>query len=160
VGEDGTLLLVARFESEEPAAANSNRPEQGAWWEETEGYFDGDVTFLNCPQVDTFGAGDSDEAGFVQVMEGHAGRDRVRAAMAVVEEAFRRARSDVIGGIVAWPGDGTFTQVVYFINEVDARKGEKAEFSPEDAEAMGRVAPLMQVDRYYDLREPLLRSPG
>ena len=48
---------------------------------------------------------------------------------------------------------------MYFTNE-DARKGEQIEPSPEDAEAMGRVASLMQVDRYVDLRDPLLRSPG
>lgn len=159
LSEDGTLVLVARFDSEEAATANGGRPEQGAWWEQTKVHFDGEVTFLNCPEVDTFGAGGSDEAGFVQVLQGRADRDRLRAAMAGVEEAFRRARPDVLGGIIAWPGDGTFTQVVYFTSEAEARRGEQAEPSPDDAEAIAQVVSLMQADRYVDLREPFLRSP-
>ena len=35
VAEDGTAVFIARFESEEAARANSDRPEQGQWWEET-----------------------------------------------------------------------------------------------------------------------------
>lgn len=35
VTEDGRFLAVARFESEEAARRNSNRPEQGQWWAET-----------------------------------------------------------------------------------------------------------------------------
>ena len=160
VAEDGTFFSVVRFESQAAAQANSGRPEQGAWWEETRGYFDGDVTFLNCPQVDTFGAGGSDDAGFVQIMQGRADRDQVLAGMrGGVEEIFQRVRPDVIGGIAAWPGDGTFTQVVYFTSEEEARKGEKGEMSPEDAEAMQRSVGTMQVERFVDLRDPWLAGP-
>ena len=34
VTDDGTLVAVARFESEEAAQQNSDRDEQGAWWDE------------------------------------------------------------------------------------------------------------------------------
>ena len=40
-------MLRARFESEEAAQANSDRPEQGAWWAETAKVFDGEATFRN-----------------------------------------------------------------------------------------------------------------
>src|SRR5512134_1758692 len=66
VAEDGTAIVLARFESEDAARANSDRPEQGAWWRATAEYFDGDVTFRDCRQVETSLAGCSDDAGFVQ----------------------------------------------------------------------------------------------
>lgn len=159
MADDATFVGVVRFESEQAAQANSDRPEQGAWWEETKGYVEGEATFLNCPVVDTFGAGGSDDAGFVQVMQGRADRDRLTAEMPALEESLRRTRPDVIGGIAAWPGDGTFTQVVYFRSEEEARQGERSEPSPEDAEAMARLGGLMQVDRYIDLRDPWFASP-
>ncbi len=159
VAEDGTFIAAVRFESEDAARASSERPEQGAWWDETKRYFAGEVRFVDCPQVDTFGPGGSDNAGFVQVMQGRADRDQVLAEVAGLEEVMRRVRPDVIGGIVAWPGDGTFTQVVYFTTEAEARKGEQAEPAPEDAEAMAKLGQIMQVDRYIDLREPVLISP-
>ncbi len=34
VTKDGQLIAIARFESEHAARANSNRPEQDAWWKE------------------------------------------------------------------------------------------------------------------------------
>src|SRR5207237_10431022 len=68
VTADGTFIAVVRFESLEAAKANSDRPEQGAWWEKTAATFDGDVRFTDCPDVDIFGAGGSDDAGFVQIM--------------------------------------------------------------------------------------------
>ncbi len=159
VADDGTFIVVVRFESEAAAQANSDRPEQGAWWEETKGFFDGEVTFLNCPTVDVFGAGGSDDAGFVQVMQGHADRDQVVAAMSGLDETMRQARPDVIGGIAAWPGDGTFTQVVYFTSEAEARKGEQREMSPEEAEAMQQAVGSMQVERFVDLKAPWFNSP-
>ena len=49
--DDGTLVLLARFESEEAARANSERPEQGEWWAETEKIFDGEPTFKDSSMV-------------------------------------------------------------------------------------------------------------
>ena len=48
---DGRFVALARFESEQAARRNSERPEQGAWWAETAKCFDGQATFLDCPQV-------------------------------------------------------------------------------------------------------------
>ena len=41
VTDDGTFVALARFESEEAARQNSDRPEQSAWWEETVSLFSG-----------------------------------------------------------------------------------------------------------------------
>lgn len=158
VADDGTFIAAARFESAEAAQANSERPEQGAWWEETAGNLEGEVSFKDCPQVDAFGAGGSDDAGFVQFIQGRADREQVAATGREVEDVLRRTRPDVIGGIFAWPGDGTFTQIVYFTSEAEARKGESAEMSPEDAEAMGQAMSLVQPERYVSLSNPILVS--
>ena len=60
---------MARFDSAESAQANSDRPEQGAWWAETEKIVDG-VEFKNSTDIITLLGGGSTTAGFVQVMRG------------------------------------------------------------------------------------------
>ena len=52
ITDDGTFIASVRFESEDAARRNSMRPEQGAWWAETEKCFSGPVSFFDCPQVD------------------------------------------------------------------------------------------------------------
>ena len=159
VTADGTFVSVVRFESEAAAQANSDRPEQGAWWEATAATFDGDVTFTNCPDVDTFGAGGSDQAGFVQIMLGRGDRAVVQPVAEELEAILSRMRPDVIGGTVAWPGDGSFVQTVYFTSEAEARANEKAEpATDEDKAAMERLGSLMTFDRFIDLSDPWLFS--
>lgn len=156
---DGNFIAVVRFESEEAARANSDRPEQGEWWAATSGFYDGDVTFSDCPEVDTFGAGGSDDAGFVQVIKGKADRAALAPVAAETDEILRRTRPDVIGGIVAWPGDGTFIQTVYFTSEEEARTNEKREpATDEEREAWERMSGLMQMDAFIDISDPWLFS--
>jgi hypothetical protein len=156
---DGNFIAVVRFESEEAAQANSGRPEQGEWWGETASKFDGDVTFTNCPEVDTFGAGGSDDAGFVQVIKGRADRAVLAPVAAETDEILRKTRPDVIGGIVAWPGDGTFIQTVYFTSEEEARANEKREpATDEEREAWERLAGRRQMDGFSDICDPWLFS--
>jgi len=45
VTDDGTAVATARFESEEAARRNSDRPGQGEWWAETAKLFTGEVAF-------------------------------------------------------------------------------------------------------------------
>ena len=156
---DGNFIAIVRFESEEAAQANSDRPEQGEWWGETASKFDGEVTFTNCPEVDTFGAGGSDDAGFVQVIKGRADRAALASTAAETEEILQRTRPDVIGGVVAWPGDGTFIQTVYFTSEEEARANEKREpATDEEREAWERMGSLMQMDAFIDISDPWLFS--
>jgi hypothetical protein len=158
VTADGTFIAVVRFDSQEAADANGDRPEQGAWWSQTEGTFDGDVSFTNCPEVDTFGAGGSDDAGFVQIMLGRGDRSVIVPLATELEEMLTRMRPDVMGGTVAWPGDGRFVQTVYFTSEAEARKAETAEPSPEDGQAGERMGAAMEVERFVDLSDPWLYS--
>src|SRR5437762_7337373 len=76
---DGTAIAVVRFESAEAARENSERPEQQQWWEEASRYFAGEVTFHDCTDVHTFLDGGSDDAGFVQIIQGRTSDpDRMR----------------------------------------------------------------------------------
>lgn len=54
VAENGTMVAVVRFESRHEAQRNSERPEQAAWWQETEKLFTGEVTFRDCERCTTY----------------------------------------------------------------------------------------------------------
>ena len=47
VTSSGQLVAIARFESEEAARANSDRPEQGKWWARMESLFSDEPSFHN-----------------------------------------------------------------------------------------------------------------
>jgi hypothetical protein len=155
VTDDGTFVAVARFESRELAEQNSKRPEQDAWWRETEGCFDGDVTFRDYDDAMEWLGGGSDDAGFVQVMQGRVGdAEAFRKFSLQPMEGLSEMRPEIIGGTVAIADDGDFTQTIYFTSEAEAREGEKKEM-PEDAQremqqAMGEMSDLT----YLDLRQP------
>lgn len=158
VSDDGEFIAIARFESEEAARENSDRPEQSEWWAETEKYFDGEVRFYDSNDVDLTLGGGSDDAGFVQVMQGRAkDRQRLSEMEASAEEWMKESRPDVLGSIRAWQGDD-FTEVIYFTSEEEARVGEKSEPPP----AMGSEEDWMNTMenlKYIDLRKPFFSSP-
>ena len=151
---DGTMIAVVRFESEEAARANSERPEQQEWYERTKAAFDGELTFHDCSDVDVYRMGGSDDAEFVQVMEGHSSDP---AAMRAMEQDFEaelgRMRPDILGSITGWEPDGSFVSVAYFTSEAEARQNEKGmETDPRFQEYMSTLDRDMT---FYDLREPM-----
>src|SRR5918998_647271 len=112
---DGEWVGVARFESEEAARRNSDRPEQGEWWARTEACFDGPVVFHDSNDVQLLLEGGSDNAGFVQVMQGRASdRDRFEVIEEEAMNTLPELRPDIIGGLRAWYPDGRFTDVIWF----------------------------------------------
>jgi hypothetical protein len=152
ITDDGELVVAARFSSEEEARANSDSAAQTEWWEETSRYLE-NVEFHDSTEVFEWGGGGSDDAGFVQVMEGKASqeaRDRMQASMD--DDQNDDMRPDVIGGYSAAYGDGEFTTVVYFTSEEEARKGEQdAQFQERQAEEMQGI----EMHRFWDLRNPV-----
>jgi hypothetical protein len=159
VADDGTFVAVARFESEEKARANSDRPEQGQWWEETSKLFDGPVTFYNCPEVDTFLSGGSDDAGFVQVMI-YKPKD-VAAAKQMgkeFEQSAPEGRPDFMGATTSYATDGTVIDTNYFTSEAEAREGERKEMPAEMQDVMERFQANAGEVEYIDLRDPWLFS--
>jgi hypothetical protein len=157
--DDGRFIVLVRFESEEAAQRNSDRPEQGAWWAETEKALS-DVDFRNSTEVVTMGGGGSDDAGFVQVMRGQV-TDRekmtaMRTRMAEFEESLSRHRPDVLGDVTVVHPDGTYTDAIYFKSEAEAREGEAKE-TPPDVQAMfEEFMGAFSVDEYFDLKNPRL----
>jgi hypothetical protein len=158
VADDGTFIAVVRFESEEAAKANSERPEQGAWWEETSKLFDGGVTFHDCPRVVVFGGGGSDDAGFVQMMV-YKPTD-VDKALSFADDFEKLAsfRPDVLGGTSAVATDGTVIDTNYFTSEAEAREGEKKELPAEFQEMMEGFGEITGPVEFIDLRDPWLFS--
>jgi hypothetical protein len=153
VADDGTSVAIVRFESEQAAQKNSDRPEQGAWWSETEKYFDGTPTFTNSSEVEEYLGGGSNDAGFVQVMIGKA-KDKAKFKQwdNDHETDLKNLRPDLLGGLTIWDGD-TFVQTAYFTSEADARKGEK---NMEGDAAIGEWQALVAEMAFVDLKDPWL----
>jgi hypothetical protein len=157
VTDDGNAIAFARFESASDAEANNGRPEQGQWWAETEKCFDGEVTFTDSDDVETFLGGGSNDAGFVQVMKGSGvDRDQVHAMDAGFEEHAPSFRPDLIGVLRVWTGPDSYAEVAYFTSEAEAREGETKEPPAELAEQMGEFQDLIARIEFRDLRDPWL----
>jgi hypothetical protein len=157
VTDDGEAIILARFDSAAAAKANSERPEQGTWWAETEKNFDGPVTFNDSEDVETFLAGGSDDAGFIQIMKGSGtDRDRLHAMDEGFDQHAPSWRPDLIGVLRVWTGVDAYVEVAYFTSEAEAREGEKKEPPPELAAQMGEFEDMMANVEFLDLRQPWL----
>lgn len=150
---DGYSIAVVRFESKEAADANSELPQQGAWFAALAPAFTGEIVFHDCVEVDEVLSGGSNDAGFVQVMQARAKDPAAMRSMGQsMEPELRRLRPDLLGGLVAWHGDGGgFTQTSYFTSETDARLGEKS--MGESGQMDGFMAQIEGSIAFYDLVE-------
>jgi hypothetical protein len=160
--DDGTFLIVARFESEDAARRNSDRPEQGQWWSETSRLFRGEASFTESTEIDVDLMGDPDQAGFVQVMRSRAtDPNRVRELMKTDVEDFRDFRPDLLGTVTAVHDGEVMTTIAYFTSEEEARAGEQKEPPAEWMDAMQEMQELSVGEpEYFDLRSPWLASPA
>jgi hypothetical protein len=158
---DGRFFVSARFESAEAAQRNSQRPEQGEWWAETQKFLS-NVEFHDCTKVMTLFGGGSDDATFVQVMRGRV-TDRAKLGQleprfSEFESVLRDARPDVIGEAIAYHDDGDgYSDIVYFTSEADARAAEKNEVQGEAKQILDELMSAIDVDEYLDLENPVLR---
>ena len=158
VTDEGQFVAVVRFDSRELAMKNSDRPEQGEWWQKMAACFDGEVTFHDCDDVTMFLDGGSDDAGFVQIIQGRlSDADRFRDFMTQPMDALHEARPEILGGTIAIEPDGTFTQTVAFTTEAAAREGEAKEM-PEDMREVTEEGAVMQDVKYLDLHHPWFAS--
>lgn len=161
IDDDDEFIGVVRFASREDATRNSDRPEQGAWWAETEKCFDGPVTFHDCDDVQLMLDGGSDSAGFVQVVQGRiSDPEKFRSLMSMPMDMLHRERPEIIGSTVAVDDDGWFTQTIAFTTEAEARVGEKREMPPEMMDRMADMDSAMTDVEYHDLHQPWFASAG
>ncbi len=161
VTEDGRAVAVIRFESQEAAHHNSERPEQEQWWTETEKLFDGGATVRTSTDVNVDVHGNPDQAGFVQIMQGRStDPDRAKQLMAQDSDRWAAFRPDVIGTVGVSHDGGAYTMVMYFTSEADARAGERKQVPPELQAAMEEMNKLSVGEtEFFDLRQPVIRSP-
>ena len=161
VTDDGQFVAIARFESEEDARRNSQRPEQDQWWSETSKLFTAEPTFRDSTNVVVDVVGKPDDAGFVQVMQGQGSDpERARELMADDSPAWADFRPDILGSVGVEHDGGAWTMVLYFTSEEDAREGEKKEPPPELKALMDEMNSLnVGVPEFFDVRQPWLYSP-
>jgi hypothetical protein len=162
VTEDGTLVAMVRFESEQDARRNSDRPEQGQWWTETSRLFTNGASFMDCADASMDVHGDPDSAQFVQVIEGRTS-DPERSRQFATRDMSKWAdfRPDVIGSVQCDFPTGEFAREMFFTSEADARKGEQKEPPPELKAEMDEMMTLSaEPPKYYDLRHPWMYTPG
>ena len=162
VTEDGRFIALARFESEEAARRNSDRPEQDRWWRETSRLFSGEARFRDSDDVTLDLAGEPDDAGFVQVIQGRGtDPDRARELMAEDSAEWAAFRPDIIASVAVGHEGGAYTMAMYFTSEAEAREGERREPPPELKAQMDEMATLSVGEpEFFDLRQPWLYSPG
>jgi hypothetical protein len=157
VTDDGQGIFLARFDSAASAKANSDRPEQGQWWADTESCFEGDVSFTDSEDVETFLAGGSDDAGFVQIMKTRdVDRDQARDMDKQFEAVASSWRPDLIGSTRVWTGPDRAVEAAYFTSEAAAREGEQKPPPPELASSAAAFESMIANTEFLDLRDPWL----
>ena len=152
--DDDDFLAVIRFESREKAMANSARPETDAMSKRMAELMDAPPEFHDCDDVTVWGDGGSDDAGFVQVIQGRTDDlARLKQVMSDDSRDLSQERPDIIGGTFAVEEDGSsFINTVAFTDEASAREGEKSSSPPEEMQS------LMSDLTFYDLRDPWFES--
>ncbi|MBI3256395.1 MAG: hypothetical protein HYZ59_01255 [Actinobacteria bacterium] len=156
VSADGRTITIACFESEAAARANSDRPEQGAWWAETAKYYDGEAGFTETSDVQEMLGGPSSKAAFVQIMRS---RGVDRDAVARLDELFAEyspSRPEIIGLLRCWTGPDTCVEAAYFTTEAAARAGEQREMPAELQAAMAESPDSMGTTEFLDLIDALV----
>jgi len=162
VTEDGKLVALVRFESEEAAQQNSDRPEQTSWWEEMAALFSDTPVFHNSTSVDVDTPGDPSQAGFVQVMQGRSSDpDRAQELMAEDPNDWASFRPDILGSVSVLHDGDAWTMALYFTSEEAAREGEQKEPPPEMQALMKEMEALTVGETsYFDLKDPWLNGPS
>jgi hypothetical protein len=120
-----------------------------------QGHFSGPVTFHDCADVTLLLDGGSDQAGFVQVIQGRT-KDpaKLRALVEKTAPLLMRYRPDVFGATIAIDADGFVTQTVGFTSEAEARQAESRDLPDEVKEMMDVQQELLQDVRFLDLHHP------
>jgi hypothetical protein len=160
ITEDGWSITAVHFASEAQARRNSNRPEQREWWRDASQHL-ARVAVHDAPKVHTYRDGGADQAGFVQVIQGHSDDlERMASLGRDQEEVLAREAPHILGVTVARHADrpGDFTQIVYYTSEQDARQFEPPAEADETGQQQRRS--LLTNLRSFDLRDPQMLSPS
>lgn len=160
VTQDGRYIALIRFESERAAKTDSVRREQEAWWADTSGLFDGEVTVRDGTAAYTHMPGDPHRAGFVQVLQGRTSDRRRFRELLRAEEPFFPCRPDLLGEFVVEHGESAWTVALFCTSEDEVRAGELKTMPAQWQAVFAEQQQLMLGEpEIFDLREPWLFSP-
>jgi len=162
ITEDGWSITVVRFASEAHARRNRDRPEQREWWRDASQHL-ARVISHDAPKVHLHWDGGSDQAGFVQVIQGHTDDiERMASLSRDRDDLLAREAPHLLGMTVAEHADrpGDYTQIVYFASEQDARRSALEPSAAADEPLLEPWPSLMTNARYFDLRDPQMLSPS
>jgi hypothetical protein len=162
ITDDGWSITVVRFASEAQARRNRDRPEQREWWRDASQHL-ARVAVHHASKVHLYRDGGDDEAGFVQVIQGHSDDlERMASLGRDQEGVLAREAPHILGMTVAEHADrpGDFTQIMYFTSEQDARRFEQEPPAEADQPVLEQLRNLMTDSRSFDLRDPQMLSPS
>jgi hypothetical protein len=162
ITEDGWSITVVHFASAAHARRNSKRPEQREWWRDASQHL-ARVAVHEAPTVHIYRDGGAEEAGFVQVIQGHSDHlERMASLARDQDEVLAREAPHILGVTVAEHADrpGDFTQILYFTSEQDARSYDQDPAIEEEGPAQEERRRLMTNLRCFDLRDPQMLSPS
>jgi hypothetical protein len=162
ITQDGWSITVVRFASEAHARRNSERPEQREWWRDASQHL-ARIAVHDASTVHIYRDGGADEAGFVQVIQGHSDDlERIASLGRDQDEVLAREAPHILGMTVAEHADrpGDFTQILYFTSEQDARRVQPQQLLAEAEEPVLAQGSPTTSSRCFDLRDPQLLSPS
>ena len=126
VSDDGTFYAFARFADAASARANSERPEQSAWWSETAKLFDGGA---HVPRDERHHGAARRRLRYVpgscrswKAPSPTAPRPRRWRTTRCSHNSARRGPT-CIGSVRMWFAGGAFVEAAYFTSEDAARAG-------------------------------------
>jgi hypothetical protein len=162
ITEDGWSITVVRFASQAQARRNSDRPEQREWWRDASQHL-ARVAVHDAPTVHIYRDGGADQAGFVQVIQGHVyDLERMASLARDQDKVLAREAPHILGVTVAEHADrpGDFTQIMYYTSEQDARSYDQDPAVEEDEPVQEERRSLLTNLRCFDLRDPQMLSPS
>ena len=129
--------------------------------ERMEACFDGEVTFHDCDNAMLFLGGGSDDAGFVQIIQGRiTDPEKFRHFMEQPMDALQEARPEIIGGTIAMEPDGWFTQTVASAARRRPARARRRRCPSEIQQQYQDEMSSMQDVKYLDLHHPWFSSAG
>jgi hypothetical protein len=116
---------------------------------------------MDCPQVTFWMQGGSDDAGFVQVMEGHASDpNRITQLLDLSGDRIHELRPEIIGSTFSTTPEGDYVEAVYFTSEAEARDHEKLDLPADMQATFEEMMQQMGEVTYLDLHHPRMITAG
>ncbi len=158
IDKDGRFHAWVTFTDSDEADEVFNDPEVARWHDQFLHHLaEANVTPTSDARVLIPGGG---SAGFVQFVAGDAlDKEKLEAVMLAFQQEVVEYRLDVLGSMIAWLGPDSFSSIVFFSSEAEARRGESLEFPGGISALLGEVMQVLKNLEYIDIRDPWIAFP-